>query len=278
MTRLKKYVSLLVLFFVANGIVYSQNLYDFDHSKKYADFLYQSQQFKLAAMEFERLIFMEPENTVFRERLLLSYRKSGQLSQGIEHYSKWYTHSLPTPELFREFTKLNLLDGRYRETAIFLGNTSVLHTNENQYYQLTATLLQKEWLEADTLIGRYQENTWPGFSELCILADKQNNINYRKPGVALALSAIVPGLGKVYSYDWKDGVISFLFVATNAFQAYRGFSKNGVNSVYGWIFGGLSAGFYAGNLYGSWKSASDYNSRAEDNIYHEIQNSVFSRF
>lgn len=278
MTLLKKSIKLLILLISIAAHGHCQNLYDLDHSKRYAEFLFQSQQYKLAAMEFERLIFMDPSNSIFQQKLLRSYRKSDQVSQGLIRIKEWYPNIIPEASLFREYTKLNFLDNRYNDIYLSMNNNTPITIPEKNYYQLSAILLQGNWVGAGDFIANTDDNSWPGFTDLCDLYSKQENIKYKKPYLALAMSAVVPGLGKVYSKDWKDGLISFLFVATNAFQAYRGFSKKGVKSTYGWIFGGMALGFYTGNLFGSWKSARDYNFRSEDAIYHEIQNTVIDRF
>jgi hypothetical protein len=273
-----KIISAVIFLVNATLPLIGQNLYDADHSRKYADFLFQSQQYRLAAMEYERLNFMDPGKKTFRENLIVSYRKSEQYQRGLIRIRDWYGDSLPEAGLFRELIKLNFLESNYLEIAGLLDNLPPIADKEKDYYLLASSLLQKDWSEAKNIIVKDPDATFPGFSELCALAREQNEIKYSKPGVALTLSAVIPGLGKVYSHDWKDGIISFLFVATNAFQAYRGFSKDGVKSAYGWIFGTLGLGFYAGNLYGSWKSAKDYNYRVEDKLYHEIENTVYSRF
>lgn len=258
----------------ANG----QNLYDLEHTKKYADFLFQSRQYKLAAMEFERLLFMEPENAFARNQLIKSYRLSSQFELGILNLGKWYPEQITDNELLLEYYKLNMLDGRFGEAFRSVENQRSLPAGQRDYYMLSSILMQKQWAEAAEHIRNAKPNNTPGFAELSQLAAKQDQIKYKNPGLALAMSAVVPGSGKVYSGDWKDGIISLLFVATNAFQAYRGFSKNGIDSVYGWIFGSMALGFYAGNLFGSWKSAKNHNLRHEDAIYQEIQEDIFNRF
>jgi len=278
MTLLKKFfnLALFILCFTVN--VNSQNLYDQAHSKQYAIFLEQSRQFRLAAMEFERLVFMDPENLDFKNRLIKSYRYSEQFDQGLNRINDWYPSQIGDINLFQEFIKLSYLQGSYVAGINSLNNQNILPSEETQYYLLSGIVLQKNYNGAIEFIQQYPDNQWPGFYELSDIVKKHQDINFRKPGVALGLSAIIPGLGKVYSKDWKDGLISFLFVATNTFQAYRGFSKDGVNSVYGWVFGTLALGFYTGNLYGSWKSAKDFNLRSEEALYHEIQHSIFDRF
>ena len=90
MTRLKRYTKLSILIFSFAVNAFGQNLYDLDHTKKYADFLFQSRQYKLAAMEFERLLFMEPENAGVKNQLVKSYRLSDQYAMGITRLKKWY--------------------------------------------------------------------------------------------------------------------------------------------------------------------------------------------
>jgi TM2 domain-containing membrane protein YozV len=95
----------------------------------------------------------------------------------------------------------------------------------------------------------------------------------KSPFVAGTLSTILPGAGKVYAGRWKDGLVSLLFVGANAYSAYRGFSSGGIQSPYGWLFGGLSAGFYIGGIYGSQKAARIYNHTLEA----KIKSDVYSR-
>ncbi len=278
MIRLKKYVKLIILILGVSLSTQGQNLYDLDHSRAYADFLYQSQQFKLASMEYERLVFMDSANTQFKYRLISSFRNSNQISQGLSRIQGWYPTNIPDTTIYREYVKLKLLDSRFTHLRLSLNNNAPLSLGERNYYELSSLMLHGKWQTANEFILEANDKSWPGFSELSNIHSIQKGIKYKKPGIALALSAVIPGMGKVYSKDWKDGLISFLFVATNAYQSYRGFSKNGIKSAYGWIFGSLALGFYGGNLFGSWKSVKEYNQRSEDIIYHDVQNSVFDRF
>ena len=73
----------------------------------------------------------------------------------------------------------------------------------------------------------------------------------RSPWVAGALSAVVPGLGRVYIGRWKDGLMSALLVGLPAGFAAQGFSDAGVRSARGWLLGSLATVLYVGNVYGS---------------------------
>ena len=90
----------------------------------------------------------------------------------------------------------------------------------------------------------------------------------KSPLLAGIMSAIIPGLGRVYAEDYSDGIISFIFVASTAYQAFRRFDKNGSKSPSAWAYTGVSLGFYIGNIYGSIQSTKYYNSkkRQENNV------------
>jgi hypothetical protein len=61
-------------------------------------------------------------------------------------------------------------------------------------------------------------------------------------------------------------------------MSYRGFSKKGVKSANGWIFGSLTVGFYFGNIFGSYKAAKNYNQIEYDKLYNEAKAAVYSGF
>lgn len=278
MIRLEKLSSLLVLFFLGSSVLQAQNLFDPDHSKSFATYLLQSRQYKLAAMELERIIFTQPGNAQARKDLVFSYRMSGQFTQGIQKLQNWYSKTDPDSILAEEWVKLLLLDQSYTDAKSLLDSKGKALSSDRQvYYHLASNMLSGDWAASGVCLNSLEEYS-PAVNELSLLYEKKQSLQYKSRGLALGLSALVPGLGKVYSNDWKDGLISFLFVATNAWQAYRGFSRDGVESVYGWLFGTLTLGFYGSNLYGSWKSASDYNLNLDHNLYHDIENSVYRRF
>lgn len=282
MTRFIKYTSLIIGVLLYFGQGYSQNIYDSAHSRSFAQFLLSSQQFHLAAMELERVVFMDPADISAKHQLITAYRKAGEWRTGINKIESWYPKNKPDSTLSREWIRLLLLDHDFAEARLLLMDAPNLKQAEQGYYSLATSMLSGNY----DLAAKFVRETGSDdssimnadFVELTSLLKQHEAYKFKKPGLALGLSALVPGLGKVYAKDWKDGLISLLFVATNAWQAYRGFSKDGVQSVYGWIFGGMAVGFYGSSLYGSWKSANDYNSRLNNELHHEIESAVFNRF
>lgn len=253
----------------------AQNLYDTKHTEEFAGYLFRTEQYEFAAEEFERLVFLNPDSVKYRISLLQAYRLNGKYATGINKIHLFYDTISTLPITFsREYVKLNLLDGKNRYTFDYLNRNKTLPESEKINYQLTSLLLDKKWTQAQ----QFTEKKTISNSSLVTLTAKSKEIKYKSPALAACFSAFIPGTGKIYSKSWKDGLISLLFVAANTWQAYRGFSKNGTDSAYGWIFATLSVGFYGGNIYGSYKTAKKYNQRLDNALYQEVQRTTIDNW
>ena len=73
------------------------------------------------------------------------------------------------------------------------------------------------------------------------------------------MSAVIPGLGKIYTEQYGDGVMAFLSTTVLGYIAYTDFKAG--HQTRGWIFTAATAGFYAGSIYGAAASAQIYNAR-----------------
>jgi len=94
-----------------------------------------------------------------------------------------------------------------------------------------------------TLAGwRERDRAWLG---------RYDALPNKSPLLAAGLSAVVPGLGRVYIGRWQDGLVSFLLVGLSAALSAQGFYEEGSHSVRGWIVGSAGALLYVGNVYGS---------------------------
>ncbi len=87
--------------------------------------------------------------------------------------------------------------------------------------------------------------------------ERRTKPNYKSEISAGILSAIIPGSGKVYVGKAGDGITAFLVTGLLTFLAVDNFNAN--HKTRAWIFTGLSAVFYAGNVYGSVIAARQYN-------------------
>lgn len=267
---MKKILFLAVAFHISLFTIHfcdAQNLFDLPHTKSFADYLYQSGQYKLAAEECERWLFMQPENDSASYLLLSSYRKGGLYAQGITKtkllFPEFEKMNIP---IAREYTILLLLNKNFIQADSFLKNANSLSSSERDYLLMNENLMQKKWKAAEQIYLSNNNADSRAFSPYSIVFKSYKDLPHRSAGLAMTMSTIIPGTGKIYSGDWKDALFSMLLIGASGIQSYRGFERNGTKSVYGWIFGGFSAGLYLGNIYGSFKSAKDFNHRHENEL------------
>jgi hypothetical protein len=246
-------ILLTILFLPTKG--QGDPLKDIQRQIAFADYLFNTQQYEFAAEEYLKLVFLYPENAVLKKRALESLRMEEDLESGL-HFSRVFFNpeEASTLTFYNEIVKIQLLsESPVHSNYLLLDSTQYsLRYHESQLLDL---MLGLNWEKVNQQANTIKE------SELFMFTQNTPENEYLSPFLAASFSAIIPGSGKVYARRWKDGIMSFLFVGLTAFQSYRGFDKNGSESVYGWIMGGLSASFYLGNIYGSFKAAKVYNTK-----------------
>lgn len=269
---------IIVLVLPAKAIP-AQNLYDEPHSREFASYLYKSGQYMLASIELERLLFMQPGNDSLKERLVRSYSLDHTHDVALRRLRSFGTDPASLPAPLAELYVYNLLSGnRFDSSRAFLAESRTLQTERKLYYKTYSFLLNNQFRYAqEVLAGEVDVGAFPERAALQSLTLEGMQLRKKSPFLAAALSSVVPGSGKFYTRDWKDGIIGLLTVGVMGFQAYRGFEKKGVESVYGWVFGSLAAGFYIGNIYGAAKSAQRYNKRQSERLEARIRHAFYLR-
>ncbi|MEX2567385.1 MAG: hypothetical protein WD431_15685 [Cyclobacteriaceae bacterium] len=257
----------------------AQDLYDDKHSADFADYLLETRQFSLAISEFERLVFLKPNDKEVKKKLLSTYIKADKSAEGINRVDLLYPlpENIPA-EIAPIYAFMLLKEEAFDKAEGFLNSNPNLTTEEKYLFLGTRYALDHHWSEAKfyydqvpiaqkSIIATYRE-----------IVDRSLAQKPKSPALATGLSILVPGAGKVYTKDWKDGIMSFLFVGATAWQAYRGFNRSGVESIRGWIFASVSTGFYIGNIFGSYKSAKNFNRSQNEQRQNEIENIFYSDY
>jgi TM2 domain-containing membrane protein YozV len=88
--------------------------------------------------------------------------------------------------------------------------------------------------------------------------------------LAGAMSAILPGSGKVYAGRLGEGISAFLLNSSMAFVAIENIRKDGIWDVKSIFFTGLFSVFYIGNIYGSVFSVQMQRQEFNNEINHNI--------
>jgi hypothetical protein len=137
-------------------------------------------------------------------------------------------------------------------------------------------VLSRRWGEGRALLAR--EAAGPPDAKLVrwqvedrAFLERQASLPRKSAWIAGGLSAVVPGLGRVYVGRWPDGLFSFLVIGVVSGFAAHGFYEDGRTSVRGWILGSTAALLHVGNIYGSAVGALVQRRETEDTLMKEIE-------
>ncbi len=248
-----------------------ENLFDYEHSKKFAEYLFKTAQYDYAIEEFQRVIFLNPHDWQAKLKVVEAYLNKEDYFKSVGYFHRYFPvfDTLP-PGIQQKGIKGHILSGEYDVSLKYL-NQSALDSVNRQTWKLGVYLLKHDWKTAKHFYDKQIDNPSPLFHQFGTSLQNRLEAKTKSPFLAGTLSTFVPGLGKVYTKNYGDALISFLFTGLNAWQSYRGFKKDGFRSVRGWIFGGFAASFYLGNIYGSVKAAKRYNKKIDDDVDNAVK-------
>ncbi len=276
-------VFFLIIFF-SPVIISQSDEFDFKSTqniKLFADHLFCEGDY-LRALEEYRSIRKILRNDTIDFKIMLCYSKIGLL-QKIE---KDLIPPLSLSEFKRDIKKLHLKNRFLNNPYSFYENygmeTYPFSEKDSSSINYLCKLISFSHLYSKLNFKPREEILAP-FDEIekeIVSAFFEWKINppLKSEAVAGILSAIIPGSGKMYLDEWGDGITALLATGLFAFLAYDNFRAN--HNTRAWIFTGLGAFFYAGNVYGSIAAAQIFNAKIsfefEDglNLYLE-QNNYF---
>jgi len=252
----------LTLFFLIPPAILSQSTsFDFhspENIKKFADHLFCEEDY-LRAIEQYNYIENQFSKDTIQFKLMLGYSElklhgySNEILEKIPRESNFFSDAFLLSlknKLLIEPKSLLIDDGlqlanEYAERVLKLTSISKL-------YDDNLSLTKEEFIES---FNKDEIN------KVSLLYELKTNPPYKSPALAGTLSAIIPGSGKMYVGEWGDGITSLLVTSLFAFLAYDNFRAN--HTTRAWVFTGLGAFFYAGNIYGSVASAQIFNARID---------------
>jgi tetratricopeptide (TPR) repeat protein len=271
------FVAILLVLFINQA--YSQDLFSLQNGKKFADYLYKKSYFEQAAFEYERLLFLEPDNDTLKLNLVEAYRRLGKPDIAISRSRQLYASIEDYPFDFAISHAILLLQNNsFSDFNSFVNSQNLFDEQEKKILVLYETTLSGNWKIAYTQMRFLKEGEIYQNKNLESIITNGVSIKYKSPAKAAIFSAILPGSGKFYTKNRKDALIGLVMIGGSAFSSYRGFNKNGISSFQGWFFGGIATGFYGGNIYGSYKAAILYNDKIDIKLNNEAKEVIFNSF
>lgn len=173
----------------------------------------------------------------------------------------------------------------YFEPSVFLGavcnsysgeyNAAKLLLNgydgpqqELKHYELAAlSLLEHDgpsYLEHSKHFKRESYAMAPGEKVFDDIYHERFEKKSKSPWLAAGLSTVVPGLGKIYSGAYSEGIAAFLLVGSFTGFAVENALRNGMGDWRSILFTAVASLLHISNIYGSYISVSLYNSALEN--------------
>ncbi len=237
--------------------------------KKFADYLFAEKDYLRAFDEYKKYLKTENNDTV-RFKIALGFQQMGRYPEALTHFKGLFFNSDFTNQSRNEFFKTLFLADSL-SYLINISNNEFFKTHDSLHVPLklsfTAMMLQKMPLpDSVSFVNIFNKKEKAGMSELY---SKQRRLPYKDPTTAALLSTVVPGLGKIYTGNYGDGITAFLFTGVLGYIAYDNFRAN--HSFRAWLFSGLTVLFYGGNIYGSYAAAQIFNAKVNFDFVSEVK-------
>ena len=255
-----------------------EDLLNYKNSLKFARYLSQTRQYDFASEEYERLHFQWPDDTTVSLELVTTFRLNSDCSQFLRSFqilsdnNGLYKHKSFSREYLRFCLSCKVAHPLYFDIV------STMERDEEALYTLGYYWAHQQYDSAFSYNTRNADVLSENHPQLFSLTQSFQLQVFKKPGLAMAMSAVLPGSGRAYSKRWADAAISFLLVSTSTFASYRAFKRKGIQSVNGWVFGGVAFSFYISNIYGSYKSAKRYNEDLRIQYQNNAESTIYRSF
>ncbi len=252
----------LTLFFLIPPAILSQSTsFDFhspENIKKFADHLFCQGDY-LRAIEQYNYVEDQFDGDTIKFKIMLGYSELNLYQYSNEIFNQISTQSKFYPDAYLLSLKNKLLN----ESSSLLINDELSFDDENAVRVMKLTNISKLY---DDILSSTKEDFIKPFNNdeinsVSVLYDLKTNPPYKSPALAGVMSAIIPGSGKMYVGEWGDGITALLVTSLFAFLAYDNFKAD--HTTRAWIFTGLGAFFYAGNIYGSIAAAQIFNAKVD---------------
>jgi TM2 domain-containing membrane protein YozV len=261
---------IILIFILFSSYVLSQQI-DF-HSpqnvKLFADFLFCGKDYLRAIEEYEKYLITSENDTV-QYKIAYGFLEMESYQNSIERFS-----AIKSSSSFYEPSKIQKLKAYFliQDTSSFNYETDILSKSNGMFsnnalkFKNCSFLLTNNLPLKNIFLMPFNPEEKIRVSNFY---DWKKNPPYKSELLAGTLSTIIPGAGKIYTQNYADGVTAFILTGLFGYLAYTNFKHD--HDFRAWVFTGLAAGFYTGNIYGSVASAQIFNAKINFEFNDEVK-------
>lgn len=242
-----------------------------------AEFYYSKKEYYNAITELMRYQFLYPDGAMYPDSMVLmgkSYFMGGNSSSAAsifsDCYKKYPDTSFGQQALFYS-GYIRLSEGSFYYALKMFQEYNFVYKNgdfyeDSVFNMCLAEILAENYSDAQNALEAYRKQ-FPGgrfVEEAGILTAKiseEQNRPHKSPWIAGISSAIIPGLGYIYTEKYLLGLFSMLSNASLIYLAYDGYRDGNMFKMV--IFSVVEFSFYNWSLGGSIMSAYEYNDSRE---------------
>jgi hypothetical protein len=244
----------------------------------FADYLYSANDWRRAALEYERIAFLSLQDSALASYSLL---RSGEALLKIDEpvrAAKLYSFGMDNLSADRErfiygLMRAEFAQDNYGEAGRLSASLKGTTLAENAAVYNSFALAFAGEAEAATLALSALEASSTVDSTIALI---NTPLRHRSFWVSAGLSTVLPGAGQAYCGRWSDAWHSFSLTAllTGAGMYYFFFSPDTStgNTVKAVVFTSLGGLFWLGNVYGAVNSTLDYNEYQERKRTEQLRN------
>lgn len=269
--RLKRVLLFLLFGFIVMNNLFAQKSGDIlstNNRIAFGNFLFCERDYLRAIDEFQSAL-VNKWNDSLQFKVATSYYRMGIFDKSIFEFQKIHSDvnliKLANLESIRSFYRLgdyiNLRD-KISNYFIVMGESQKL----SKLYHYSLLMDYSDLPEKSIYLSHFDSVEKEKISEFY---NWKSDPPYKSPTKAALMSALIPGLGKIYSDEVGDGITAFLFTGLFAYLAVDKFKNDQIAS--GWLYASIAAFFYSGNIYGSATAAQNYNAGIKFNFDNEVR-------
>ena len=269
-TNLSKLFKIIfALLFVLIVETMAQDFFSSDNRLRFGNYLFCDGDYIRAVDEFEAHLKKNDNDTV-RFKLAYSLARLERYNEAGSHYNLLSSNSSLMREAKLEYLKTFYFSGTFSELRDLRSSPnyskSAVALEAGKLTHLSY-LYPNEVLPDSTIF--FEPFNQREKKELLKFYLRKQSPGYKSEVTAALFSAVIPGLGKVYTERYTEGLTSFLLTGLMTFLSINNFNAD--HDFRGWLFAGLAAYFYAGNIYGSAASAQIYNAGIRFNFENDLK-------
>ncbi|MDX2190712.1 MAG: hypothetical protein SFY32_12695 [Bacteroidota bacterium] len=193
-----------------------QSLFDFENSIRYGNYLLQNNAHKAAIVEYERASFLGKLPDTTQYKLIICYFKTNGKSSA---FKKALEVSNDTSFYIKKAKYLFDISGAYNMKKLL--SDSILNPKQKSIITADYYLFNGNWdasintMQGNELLdGKFKAPRYP-------LAIEGFQMKKKSPFLAATFSTIIPGTGKIYTGEWRDGLFSVLLIAGSVLGTWR---------------------------------------------------------